>query len=112
MEGMIEVSYIILCKNDADKTISLKDILSNEKIERAIRSEFAKGLRNISLSFSDDSQVHIKSNKEIYKFQASKNDFADLVELAEEDARKNKLMKKGCEGIELVDMVTVDQLLN
>jgi hypothetical protein len=108
MEGTIEASYIILCENDTSKTIPLKDVISNEKIERAIKSEFAKGLRNISLSFADDSEIYIKTNKEIYKFRASKNDFADLVELAEEDARKNKRIKKKCEGVELVNIVTVD----
>ncbi len=108
MEGHIEVSYIVICNKDTNKTITLQEILANEKVERAIKSEFAKGLRNISLSFEDDAQIHIKTNKEVYTFKASKNDFADLVELAEEDARKNKRIKKGCEGVELVDIVTVD----
>jgi len=105
---MIEVSYIVLCTNDTNMTIPLRDVITNEKIERAIKSEFAKGIRNISLSFSDDADIFIKTDKEIHTFQTSKNDFADLVELAEEDARKNKRIKKGCEGVELVNIVTVD----
>ena len=108
MEGMIEVSYIVLCDNDTNRTVALSDILANEKIERAIKSEFAKGIRNISLSLSQPADILIKTDKEIHTFQASKNDYADLLELAEEDARRNKRIKKGCEGIELVDIVTVD----
>ena len=38
----------------------------------------------------------------------SKNDFADLLELAEEDARKHKRLKKECDGVELVDILTID----
>ena len=108
MEGMIEVSYIVLCTNDTNITVPLSDIIANEKIERAIKGEFAKGIRNISLSFEGGVDIAIKTDKEIRTFKASKNDFADLVELAEEDARKNKYIKKGCEGVELVNIVTVD----
>ena len=108
MEGMIEVSYIVLCANDAHIRVALSDLISNEKVERAIKGEFAKGIRNISLSSEGDAEVIIKTDKEVYTFKADKNDFADLVELAEEDARKNKYIKKGCEGVELVNIVTVD----
>ncbi|MDF1880643.1 hypothetical protein JHD50_04880 [Sulfurimonas sp. MAG313] len=52
--------------------------------------------------------MYIKTQKEVYTFTASKNDFADLLELAEEDARKHKRLKKECDGVELVDIVTVD----
>ena len=108
MEGMIEVSYIVLCANDTNIKVPLSEIIANEKIERAIKGEFAKGIRNLSLSFDGAVDIVIKTDKEIHTFKASKNDFADLVELAEEDARKNKYIKKGCEGVELVDIVTVD----
>ena len=108
MEGMIEVSYIVLCANDTNKTVSLREAIADEKIERAIKAEFAKGIRNISLHISGEAEILIKTDKEIYTFKASKNDFADLVELAEEDARKNKRIKKGCEGVELVNIVTID----
>jgi len=108
VEGMIEASYIVLCANDVSETIALSDIIANEKVARAIKGEFAKGLRNISLGMAEETEVYIKTNKEIYTFQASKNDFADLVELAEENARKNKRIKKGCEGVELVNIVTLD----
>jgi len=108
MEGMIEVSYIVLCANDTQVRIALSDVISNEKVERAIKGEFAKGIRNISLSSEGDAEIIVKTDKEIYTFRADKNDFADLVELAEEDGRKNKYIKKGCEGVELVNIVTVD----
>jgi len=108
MEGMIQVSYTVMCKNDVSKEVSLKDLLLNEKVMKAIKSEFATGLRNLTLSTQEESTVYIKTQKEVFEFTASKNDFADLLELAEEDARKHKRLKKECDGVELVDIVTVD----
>jgi len=108
MEGMIQVSYTVMCKNDVSKEISLNALLQNEKVMKAIKSEFATGLRNLALSSKEDNTIYIKTQKEVFEFVASKNDFADLLELAEEDARKNKRLKKECDGVELVDIVTVE----
>jgi len=108
MEGMIQVSYTVMCKNDLSKEVNLSDLLANEKVMKAIKSEFATGLRNISLSQKEDATVFIGTQKEIFEFTAGKNDFADLLELAEEDARKQKRFKKGCDGVELVDIMTID----
>ena len=106
MDGMIKVYYTIMYKNDVSKEVSLHALLSNEKVMKAIKSEFASGLRNLALSHKEETIVYIKTQKEIFTFAASKNDFADLLELAEEDARKHKRFKKECEGVELVDIVT------
>jgi len=108
VEGMIKVSYTVMCKNDVNKELSLSEILANEKIEKAIKSEFAKGLRNLVLSYKDETEVYLKTQKEIFEVIVDKNDFADLLELAEEDARKHKRIKKECEGVELVDILTID----
>ena len=108
MEGMIKVSYTVMCKNDVSKEVNLTKLLANEKIMKAIKSEFATGLRNLALSQKEDTTVFIKTEKEIFEFSTSKNDFADLLELAEEDARKHKRLKKECDGVEIVDIVTVD----
>lgn len=108
MEGMIKVSYTVMCKNDVNKEIGLNEILANEKVMKAIKSEFATGLRNLVLSQKEDTQVTIKTQKEVFEFSVSKNDFADLLEFAEEDARKHKRIKKECDGVELVDILTVD----
>jgi len=108
MDGMIKVSYTVMCRNDVSKEVSLNDLLSNEKVMKAIKSEFATGLRNLSLSSKEETSVYIKTHKEVHTFMASKNDFADLLELAEEDARKNKRLKKECDGVELVDILTMD----
>ena len=105
---MIKVSYTVMCKNDVSKEVSLTELLENEKVMKAIKSEFATGLRNLNLSIKEERAVYIKTQKEIYEFTASKNDFADLLELAEEDARKNKHYKKECDGVELVDIITID----
>ncbi len=97
-----------MCKNDVNKELSLSEILANEKIEKAIKSEFAKGLRNLVLSYKDETEVYLKTQKEIFEVIVDKNDFADLLELAEEDARKHKRINKECEGVELVDILTID----
>jgi hypothetical protein len=108
MNGMINVSYTIMCKNDVSHEISLNDILKNEKVMKAIKSEFATGLRNLELSQKEASTVYIKTQKEVFEFSVSKDDFADLLEFAEEDARKHKRLKKECDGVEVVDIVTVE----
>ena len=108
MEGKMKVSYTIMCMNDVNEEITLSQILNNEKVVKVIKSEFAKGLRNLTLTSKDEASLFIKTEKEIYEFTVEKNDFADILELAEEDARKNKRIKKECEGVELVDIVTVD----
>jgi len=105
---MIKVSYTVMCKNDVSKELSLAEIFANEKIEKAIKSEFAKGLRNLVLSHKEEAEVFLKTEKEVFDMTVSKNDFADLLELAEEDARKHKRIKKECDGVELVDILTID----
>lgn len=105
---MIKVSYTVMCKNDVSKELSLAEIFANEKVEKAIKSEFAKGLRNLVLSHKEESEVFLKTEKEVFEMTVSKNDFADLLELAEEDARKHKRIKKECDGVELVDILTID----
>ena len=108
MDGKIMVTYKILCDGDLDLEIALKDLLENEKIARVIKSEFAKGYRNISLHASENPKVAIKTSKELHTVEVSKNDFADLLSLAEEDANNKKLLKKECARVELVDIETVN----
>ena len=104
---MIKISYTIVCQNDVNKEITLITLLKNEKIAKAIKSEFASGLRNLVLSTLEDSTIVIGTQKEVFELEVNKNDFADLLELAEEDAKKHKRFKKECDGVELVDIVTV-----
>ena len=94
------------CDGDVYNEVSLIEILQNEKVAKAIKSEFAKGLRNIALTTSEDIKIEISTEKEIFEFDAEKKDFADLIELAEEDAKLNKRSKKGCSGVEIVDFST------
>jgi hypothetical protein len=108
MDGMIKATYTVLCESDVYREIKIDDLLENEKISKAIKSEFAKGLRHIQLSSKESETITIKTQKELFDFTVSKNDFADLLELAEEDARKHKRFKKGCDGIELIDIVTIE----
>ncbi|WP_309498621.1 hypothetical protein [Sulfurovum sp.] len=105
---MIKVSYTVMCKNDVNKEVRLSEILADEKVMKVIKSEFATGLRNLVLLQKEDTSIFIKTQKELFEFTASKNDFADLLELAEEDARKHKHLKKECDGVELVDILTMD----
>lgn len=107
MNGTIMVTYKILCDGDLNKEISLEELLLNEKVVKAIKSEFAKGLRNIALlSTSADASLRIETTKELHSFEVTKNDFADILVLAEEDATSKKLLKKDCERVELVNIET------
>ena len=106
MDGTMKVSYKMLCDADVYNEVSLNDILQNEKVAKVIKSEFAKGLRNIALSTVEDIKIEISTQKEIFEFEADKKDFADLIELAEEDAKLHKRIKKGCAGVEVVDFTT------
>jgi len=106
MDGTMKVNYKMLCDGDVFNEVSLMKILQNEKVAKAIKSEYAKGLRNIALSTAEDIKIVLSTEKEIYEFEADKKDFADLIELAEEDARVHKRIKKGCSGVEVVDFST------
>lgn len=106
MDGYITVIYKILCESDFNSAISLNTLLSNEKVLKVIKSEYAKGQRNISLTSKDDIELHIETNKELFSFEVSKNDFADILTLAEDDANNKKLLKKECLRVELVDIQT------
>ena len=102
------VSYKILCKSDLNKTISLTELLANEKVAKAIKSEFAKGFRNIALvNIVQEATVKLETQKEIHQFEVDKNDFADILVLAEEHASTHKLLKKDCERVELLDIETL-----
>lgn len=108
MNGTIKVTYKILCKADLNEEISISKLLSNEKVVKAIKSEFAKGLRNIELlSTKEDSSIRLETIKEIHTFTVDKDDFADMLVLAEEDASTKKLLKKDCDRVELVDIETL-----
>ena len=106
MKGSMKVKYKMLCDSDVYMEIALSKLLSNEKVAKVIKGEFAKGLRNISVLTEEDIKIKIATSKEIFEFAADKKDFADLIELAEEDAKEHKRIKKGCAGVEIVDFTT------
>lgn len=102
------VSYKILCKTDLNKAVSINELLANEKILKVIKSEYAKGIRNLALhSSSEECSVKIETIKELHSFEVPKDDFADILVLAEEDASDKKLIKKDCDRIELVNIETL-----
>ena len=109
MNGTIEVTYKLLCKNDVNKEITIDALITNEKIAKLIKSEFAKGFRNIDLVANKEANdiFKIETIKELYKLEVQKNDFADILALAEEDASARKLFKKDCNRIELVNIETM-----
>lgn len=107
MDGNIMVTYKILCDADMNTEILLSELLANEKIAKIIKSEYAKGQRNISLISKDDTKLRIETTKELYSFEVAKDDFADILTLAEEDANNKKLLKKECARVELVDIETL-----
>jgi len=109
MNGNIVVTYKILCESDLNKTLRILDLMSNEKVAKAIKSEFAKGLRNIELlSENPEATLSVETTKELYTLEVSKDDFADILVLAEDDATSKKLFKKDCSRVELVDIKTIE----
>jgi len=107
MDGTIVVTYKILCKSDFNKEISLEELFANEKISKIIKSEFAKGFRNLSIvNKIEDCSFKIQTQKELHTLEVQKDDFADILVLAEEDAANKKLIKKDCDRVELVDIQT------
>ncbi len=108
MQGKLNVTYQLICDNDSYEEVSLNEILKNEKVVKLLKSEYAKGVRNLALSTNNaDTNIILSTEKERYSFEAEKKDFADLIELAEEDAKMRKLFKKGCQAVEIVDFETL-----
>ena len=108
MNGKIMVSYKVLCKTDLNTQILLSELLCNERVQKTIKNEYAKGMRNIEVVGDiKECMVHIQTQKEIYSFEVQKDDYADLLVLAEEDALNNKRIKKDCDLVELVDIQTL-----
>lgn len=110
MEGHITVTYTIICDNDIHMEIPLAELLANEKVESLIKREFTKGARGVVMDSSKASGiVTIEKEKKQYELTIPKDDFADALTLAEEDAKKRKLLKNGCSMVELIDLVTDEQ---
>lgn len=109
MNGNIEVIYKVVTQKDLNLTLSLSELLKNEKIVKVIKNEFAKGYRNIDLKIDSElnDKFKIETIKEHHSFSVLKDDFADIISLAEEDATSKKLLKKDC-FIELIDIKTIE----
>lgn len=106
MTGTIKVTYAVLCEKDVEEVITIEQLLNDEKVVKAIKNSFAPKLRNLELEALCEAAIRITTAKTEYSFEIPKDDFADALTLAEEDARRNKRIKKGCEQVKLVDLVT------
>lgn len=109
MNGNIEVTYKIVNKKDLNLTLSLEELLKNEKIIKLIKSEFAKGYRNIDIKIDTElnDKFKLETMKEHHTLSVLKDDFADILAFAEDDAVTKKLLKKDC-FVELVDIKTIE----
>ena len=92
MDGTILVTYKILCNADLDVEVSLKELLENEQVLKSIKSVYAKGLRNVEVSSYPEALIKLETQRNTYTFEVSKDDFADLLALAEDDAKNKKLL--------------------
>ena len=109
MKGKVEVHFTVLCDNDFQKEVTLKELLSSEKVLKAIKSDFCEGARNLQFSATDSSEkINISSEKKIYSHVINKSDIQDILELTEEYARTQKLFKGPCNRIELKDFSTIE----
>ncbi len=108
MEGQVEVAFTVLCDNDFHKEITLAELIGSEKVLRAIKSEYGEGSRNLQLFASDPKiKLTLGTQKEIYTHTIDKKDIQDILELTEEYARSQKLLKSSCAQVELIDFKTV-----
>jgi len=107
MNGTIMVTYKILCDSDINQEVSVKELLENEKILKVIKLEYAKGTRNTTFSTNEGAVLKIETIRKVHTLEVSKDDFADLLVLAEEDAKNKKLLKKECARVELVNIETL-----
>lgn len=109
MEGQVKVEFTVLCENDFHKEIPLSELLRSEKVIKAIKSEFCEGARNLQISSGAyDAKIMISSEKQLYSHTINKNDIQDILELTEEYARSQKLLKGNCTRVELKDFTTVE----
>lgn len=107
MQGNVKVSYKVLCDNEKDQELSLSDLFTNANVKKAIKSAFTNGRKNITISYSDDVKVLIAPERKIHELIISKEDaLMDMLSLCEDDAKKKKNLKKGCERVEIVDFET------
>ncbi len=107
MTGEMMISYIVLCDGDLEVTVTLADLLKDEKIARAIKNAYAKGKRDIEAVVTEPGAMTIKNKKTVQTVTIPKESFMDALTLAEEDAKAKKLLKKGCDRIEIVDIETL-----
>lgn len=108
MQGNVKVSYKVLCDNEKDQELSLSDIFSHANVKKAIKSAFTNGRKNITIDFEKDIKIAITPERVIHELIISKEDaLMDMLTLCEDDARKKKKVKKGCERVEIVDFETV-----
>ena len=108
MDGQVEVSFTILCENDFNKEITLEELLKSEKVLKAIKSDFCEGARNLSISSSAENvKIQINSEKKEHTHEIEKDDIQDILELTEEYARSQKLLKGACSRIELKNFKTI-----
>ena len=107
MTGELMIQYIVLCDGDLEVSVTLADLLTNESVAKAIKNAFAKGKRDIEAVVSEPGAMTIKNKKTVQEVTIPKDNFMDALTLAEEDARAKKLLKKGCERIEIVDIRTL-----
>jgi len=109
MDGQVEVFFTILCENDFYKELTLAEILSCEKVIKAIKSEYCEGARNLQVSApTNEITIKIHSDKKLYSHVIDKNDIQDILELTEEYARSQKLLKASCNRVELQNFKTLE----
>ena len=107
MEGKITVTYAVICDNDVQMEVSVGELFANEKVLNLIKREFTKGARGIIADPSNATgSFTLFKEKKHHAFVIEKDDFADALTLAEDDARNKKLLKGNCNRVELIDLET------
>lgn len=106
MIGKIIVSYVVEKLDDFNE-MDISDLLKVDSIKKLIIKEMG-AKRTASLDVGKVSGKVIVSNRsEVYTMELDKNDFADALSFAEDDA-KNKKRLGGQKVVTLIDLKTKD----
>ena len=105
MKGTMKATYKVLCDNDINVEVTIGDIFNDEDVMKVVRRKFAKSSKPMEQSLAAE-KIVLTSLKQTYECEFPKEQYLDTLEICEEDARSKKLLKKGCDRIEVVDIAT------
>lgn len=104
MTGQIIVSYVVENLSD-HKTMTLQQLLEFDSVKKAIIKEMGGKRNSVFDSSNIAGQVTLSNRSEVFTLEINKDDFADALTFAEDDAKNNKRLS-GDKVVTLIDLQT------